>query len=147
MKKTILSKISTRPSPNALKWAGQEVSILSNILLWTLWACRVMSLLQIAKLIYRKIVTVLHVGTTDKNATRPNVPPMFCEIYFIMWALVFGIGYFLGWQSKFLDALAYYYLFESFVWLLYYTVFRRFYEENYSIYHEMEYFSVVILLG
>lgn len=146
MKKTILSKISTRPSPNALKWAGQEVSILSNILLWTLWACRVLSLLQIAKLIYRKIVTVLQVGTTDKNATRPNVPPMFCEIYFILWALVFGIGYFLGWQSKFLDALAYYYLFESFVWLLYYTVFRRFYEENYSIYHEMEYFSVVILL-
>jgi len=146
MKKTILSKISTRPSPNALKWAGQEVSILSNILLWTLWACRVLSLLQIAKLIYRKIVTVLQVGTTDKNATRPNVPPIFCEIYFILWALVFGIGYFLGWQSKFLDALAYYYLFESFVWLLYYTVFRRFYEENYSIYHEMEYFSVVILL-
>ena len=146
MKKTILSKISTRPSPNALKWAGQEVSILSNILLWTLWACRVLSLLQIAKLIYRKIVTVLHVGTTDKNATRPNVPPMFCEVYFILWALVFGVGYFLQWQSKLMDALAYYYLFESFVWLLYYTVFRRFYEENYSIYHEMEYFSVVILL-
>ena len=145
-KRRILSKISTRPSPNALKWAGQEISILSNILLWTLWLCRVFSLLQIAKLIYRKIITVLHVGSTDKNATRPNVPPMFCEIYFILWALVFGLGYFLGWQSKLLDALAYYYLFESFVWLLYYTVFRRFYEENYSIYHEMEYFSVVILL-
>ncbi len=146
MKRSIFSQISTKPSKNALKWAGREHSILSNILLWTLWICRVLSLLQISKLIYRKLITFFKRSSTDKNSVRPNVPPMFCEIYFILWFCVFLAAHLLGWHHIVITILIYYYLFESVVWVLYYTIFRRFYEENYSIYHELEYLTVLILL-
>ncbi len=137
MKKTILSKISTMPSKNAIKWAGQQYSILSNAVLWTLWFCRVISLLQISKLVYRKIVTVLKKVTKDKNSFRPNVPPMFCEIYFILWFALLIFAHIFEWHNKLISGLIIYYLFETIVWVLYYTVFRRFFEENYSIYHEL----------
>lgn len=145
-KKTIFEQISTKPSPNALKWAGKEVSILSNILLWGLWLCRVLSLLQVSKLIFRKIATWLKKSTKDANAKRVNVPPMFCELYFIAWFVFLLLGYLLGFSGPVVRGFTVYYLFESIVWVLYYTVFRRFFEENYSIYHELEYLTVLILV-
>lgn len=145
-KKSIFERISTAPDPNALKWAGKEVSILSSILLWGLWICRVLSLLQISKLIYRAIATAIKTATTDKDAKRVNVPPMFCEIYFILWLGVMILGYTLFPESLAVRIAIYYYLFESIVWVLYYTIFRRFYEESYSIYHELEYLTVLILV-
>lgn len=134
------------PSPDSLKWAGQEHSILSSILLWGLWICRVFSLLQILKLLLRTILKLLKRSTTDENATRINVPPMFCELYFIAWFLVFVFGHLLGWSHPVFLGCAVYYLFETVAWVLYYTVFRRFYEENYSIYHELEYLTVLFLV-
>lgn len=145
-KKSIFSKISTKPSPDSLKWAGTQYSLLSNILLWALWICRVFSLLQISKYVFRTIATAIKKATTDKNATRVNVPPMFCEFYFIIWFAVLLIGYLLGWTGLAFRIATIYYLFESIVWVLYYTVFRRFYEENYSIYHELEYLTVLFIL-
>lgn len=145
-KKSIFSKISTKPSPDSLKWAGTQYSLLSNVLLWTLWICRVFSLLQICKYLFRTIATAIKKGTTDKNATRVNVPPMLCEIYFCVWFVVILLGYLLAWTGLAFKIATIYYLFESIVWILYYTVFRRFFEENYSIYHELEYFTVLILV-
>ena len=129
-----------------MKWAGQERSLLATILLWGLWVCRVASLLQISKLVFRKTALAIKKATTDKNATRVNVPPMFCEIYYILWFGLLVCAHLLDIQSRILNAVIVYYLFESVVWVLYYTVFRRFYEENYSIYHELEYLTVLILI-
>ena len=145
-KKSIFAQISTMPSRNALKWAGREVSILSSILLWTLWLCRLLSLLQISKLIFRKVAKLLKKSTTDEKSTRINVPPMFCELYFIAWFVFLLLGYWLGLSGPVATGFTLYYLFESIVWVLYYTVFRRFFEENYSIYHELEYLTVLILV-
>lgn len=145
-KKTIFEQISTKPSPNALKWAGKEVSILSSILLWTLWLCRVLSLLQILKLAFRKIAQRLKKSTKDESAKRINVPPMFCELYFMGWFVFLLLSYWLGLSGPVVRGFTLYYLFESIVWVLYYTVFRRFFEENYSIYHELEYLTVLILV-
>lgn len=145
-KKSLFEQISTAPSPRALKWAGQEVSILSSILLWGLWICRVFSLLQILKLVYRKIATAIKVATTDEKSVRPNVPPMFCEIYYILWLGVMIMGYLFAPEALGIHIAAVYFLFESIVWVLYYTIFRRFYEESYSIYHELEYLTVLILV-
>ncbi len=145
-KKTIFEQISTKPSPNALKWAGKEVSLLSSILLWTLWLCRLLSLLQILKLVFRKVAERLKKSTKDENAKRINVPPMFCELYFIAWFVFLLLGYWLGLSGPVVRGFTLYYLFESVVWVLYYTVFRRFFEENYSIYHELEYLTVLILV-
>ena len=39
-----------------------------------------------------------------------------------------------------------YFLFESTAWVMYYTVFRRFFEEKYSINHVLEYLVVLIIL-
>ncbi len=142
----ILSGISTMPSKNALKWAGKEYSILSGILLWSLWICRVLSLLQILKFLYRSLVSALHRGSTDKKSARPNIPPMFCEFYYMAWAAFLMLTYFLKWDGPWVRAALHYYLFESIVWVLYYTVFRRFFEENYSIYHELEYLTVLMLV-
>lgn len=145
-RKSIFSQISTKPSPDSMKWAGKERSILASILLWGLWACRVASLLQIAKLIFRKTVLFFKRATTDKKATRVNVPPMFCEIYYLLWFGLFVTLHLLEIRGNVFNVLIVYYLFESVVWVLYYTVFRRFYEENYSIYHELEYLTVLILI-
>ncbi len=145
-KKNLLVQISTLPSPDSLKWAGQQRSLLSSILLWALWICRVLSLLQICKLLFRKIVTFLKRGTTDFNSKRVNVPPMFCELYFILWFVFLLLAYIFKLDVFVVRIFTYYYLFESIVWVLYYTVFRRFFEENYSIYHELEYLTVLIMV-
>ena len=145
-KKSIFSEISTKPNPDSMKWAGKERSILATVLLWGLWVCRVASLLQICKLVFRKTALLIKRATTDKKATRVNVPPMFCEIYYILWSALLVGAYLLRLQGAFINALCIYYLFETVVWVLYYTVFRRFYEENYSIYHELEYLTVLILI-
>lgn len=145
-KKSLFSQISTKPSNSSIKWAGEKVSILSAIFLWGMWLCRVFSLLQISKLVFRKVVKALRRSSIDKNSTRINVPPLFCEIYFILWFALFLVAYKLHWDNIFIKIAIYYYLFESVVWVLYYTVFRRFFEENYSIYHELEYLTVLMLL-
>lgn len=145
-KKNIFSEISTYPNRDSTKWVGKERSLLATILLWGLWACRVVSLLQISKLIFRKVAIAVKKATLDKHATRVNVPPMLCEIYFIAWFALLGCVYWFGIESPVLKGFIIYYLFESVVWVLYYTVFRRFFEENYSIYHELEYLTVLILI-
>ncbi|WP_170134791.1 Gfo/Idh/MocA family oxidoreductase [Marinirhabdus gelatinilytica] len=49
-------------------------------------------------------------------------------------------------KSSTLKVFAVYFLIESTVWLIYYTILRRFFEERYSIYHPIEYFVLIPIL-
>lgn len=145
-KTSVFYRISTPPDPDSTKWLGTERSLISTALLWGLWLCRLFSMLQIVKLITRSVLKRIHRSSTDKNSTRINVPPLVCELYFIAWFALLLTGYLLSWRSAFFTLAILYYLFESVVWVLYYTIFRRFFEENYSIYHELEYLSVLFFI-
>lgn len=151
----IFSKISTRPNPDSVMWLGRERSIIATILLWGLYVCRLFSLLQIIKFIYRREPTDKNTnkGTneekskdTDKGAKRPNFPHMYCEIYYILWFILLLTLYLLDIHGPISNALVIYCLFESIVWVVYYTIFRRFYEEKYAIYHELEYLTILIIV-
>lgn len=133
--KKIISGISTFPSKNAWVWKD-SVSVLSFTLFHLLWIIRLFSLLQIIKYIYRKIAFCIKQFSLDKGSKRINIPVLLVELYFIFFAL----GIFFVFRNKYI---LFYYLIESSVWLLYYNVFRRFYEEKYSICHQMEYFVLI----
>lgn len=154
-KKSILQQISTMPNPESFYWAGKQFSLLATVLLWSMWLCRVFSLLQWVKYIYRAIAAAVLKLTRrrdqsgEKNGSgRPNVPPLLCEIYYILWMAFFALVYTKVlavpyWVMQLTTAM---YLFESVVWVLYYTIFRRFFEARYSIYHELEYLSELLLV-
>lgn len=146
--KSIVEQVSTFPNPNSVKWAGKQFSVLSAVLLWSMWLFRLLSPLQWAKWIYRKVVGLAKMGSTDNGSGRVNVPPMLCEIYFILWLVFFALVYLqlLPVTGPAMRAVTFVYLFESIVWVLYYTIFRRFFEARYTIYHEMEYLSVLLLV-
>lgn len=147
--KSILEQISTKPNKESYKWAGREFSLLSAILLFLIWGCRVLSLLQMLKFAYRTTIQLLKkTGVVDNKSGRPNVPPILCEIYYLVWLIIFVIihHYPMEIENFWISIIACYYLFESVVWVLYYTVFRRFFEAGYSIFHELEYLTVLFLV-
>lgn len=139
-------QVSTKPDISSYKWIGKQRSLLSTVILWVLWFCRELSLYQHFKAIYRILGEKFHFGNTDNKSGRPNIPPMFGEIYFILWTLLLSLAHHFAWDLRIFRVLAVYYLFESSVWILYYTVFRRFFEIGYSIYHELEYLTQLCLL-
>ena len=154
-RKSFLQNISTMPSPESFYWAQKQFSILAAVLLWSIWLSRIFSPLQWFKYVYRVIVTahLKHAHKKDqsgeKNGSgRVNVPPLLCEVYYILWMVFFALVYtkmlFVPhWVIQLTTTL---FLFESVVWVLYYTIFRRFFESRYSIYHELEYLSELILV-
>lgn len=162
--KKLLFEISVRPSDKSTKWQGRR-SILATFVLWFIWLFRVLSILQWVKKAYRyigekkarsshsitnsnnqrKFYKEFKV-TKDKNATRIDVPPYIPEIYFLAWLLLFTIFKITGVNGIIIYGLCYYYIFETFVWILYYTIFRRFFEEEYTIYHSLEYFLPLIVI-
>ena len=163
--KSFLEEISTKPNRSSIIWGDKNFSLLSAILLYTMWIARVLSLLQISKFFYRIIVQKLREiknrnqkdavkkieeGQTmiDNTSGRVNVPPIFCEIYFLVWLLyLIAVHHFpTVFTGTFVQISVIYYLFESVVWVLYYTIFRRFFEEGYSIYHELEYLTNLLLV-
>ncbi|MBR3810768.1 MAG: hypothetical protein IKJ16_00350 [Agathobacter sp.] len=164
-KKSFLDEISTRPNRSSIVWGDKNFSLLSSILLYTIWIARVLSLLQICKFVYRILVqkvrefknreqldTVKKVEEgkilIDNTSGRVNVPPIFCEIYFLIWLLyLIAVHHFPSvFSGTLVQISVVYYLFESVVWVLYYTIFRRFFEEGYSIYHELEYLTNLLLV-
>ena len=145
-KKPYVFQVSTKPDITSYKWIGKELSILSTILLWWLWLCRFLSLYQHIKAIIRIFGTAIGRNNTDNKSGRPNIPPMAGEIYFIFWTTFFSLVHVFQWDSMVFRLLMIYYLFESSVWILYYTVFRRFFELGYSIYHKLEYLTAIILI-
>ena len=145
-KYNLFEKIASKPSKNSTIWRGGKRSILSTILLWFIWICRLFSLLQIFKLVYRELMTFFHKDVYDEKSKRPNVPPFFTEIYFVLWLGVLLLFYFMKWSNLAVHIAIYYYLFESIVWISYYTIFRRFFEENYALYHALENLTILALV-
>lgn len=139
------SKISTKPSRDAVIWLENR-SVLATAFLWAICVCRYLSILQIIKECYRYVAHKKKIATIDGQATRVNVPPILPEIYFIVWFIVFAVLKVLDINCLAVKAASYYYLFETFVWVIYYSVFRRFFEENYSIYHVLEYLLPLVII-
>lgn len=151
LKKTIISivtSISTPPNRSSWEWKG-VTSILSFILLYGVFLVRLLSLLQISKYLLRHHNEKKNRASTDSGSKRPNVPSWFVEAYFIFIAItLYVLAYFFH-DSKIMFVVSFYFLLESAVWVLYYHVLRRFYEEKYAIMHALEYFvliPVVILI-
>lgn len=135
----LIERIGTPLSKSNFNWQG-GYSFLATILFVIIFALRAISCLQWAKQIFRGI------GASGKDieSKRPNITPFFQEAYFLIWAvflvcqMVFPINHLLFW------VLDIYFMIESFVWILYYSVFRRFFEENYSIYHVLEHLPIIV---
>lgn len=90
---------------------------------------------------YRGVAKLAHKSTKDQKAKRINVPAWFVEIYYLV---VFAVEFLLylthsGGQNVGLY-ISIYFIFESFVWIVYYSIFRRFFEESYKTQHSLEYF-------
>ncbi len=146
----VINGISTPPDPDARKWSDGP-SFLSFVLLGFIHICRVLSLLQIIKYFYRLIAkwqneNHIRLASKDNYSKRINIPPIIPEIYFIFWFSIETIFYILKLHNLFTVILAYYYLFESIVWILYYAILRRFFEERYKIQHPLEYFVNLLII-
>lgn len=63
-----------------------------------------------------------------------------------MLACCFFVLKILGINSLAVRVISYYYFFETFIWIIYYSIFRRFFEEDYSIYHVLEYLLPLIII-
>lgn len=138
--------ISTRPDRKSWRW-GKYLSVLAWLFLHAFWLARLISMLQIIKAAYRKVVILLHKADIDQRSKRPNIPPTTPEVYFTLWLFFFIFNSLLPClHPTALYALSFYFMFESTCWILYYTVFRRFFEEKYSIYHPLEYFILLPLI-
>ncbi len=141
-----LEEVSTAPRRKSYCWRDEKISVLSFCLLWTVFACRVLSLLQWVKIIYRKCAVLYKRSTRDIGSKRINVPPIVVELYFISWFIIQLVIYLSHYQTAFSKGICYYFVFESVVWVVYYTILRRFFEESYSINHVLEYFVVLLIL-
>lgn len=152
-----LDKISTRPNKTSWRWRG-KVSILAFVVLHIIYISRIFSLLQIAKYIYRNPLKMTRGGdknttlTTDARSKRPNIPPVFVEVYFMLWGLfLFLMPSLVTWmggsgETLFFRCASGYFLAESLFFLLYYFFFRRFFEEHYAIMHALEYIVLLPLI-
>lgn len=140
------AKVSTRPSVDSTKWLGKHRSILTTIFLWLLYFCRILSFLQWVKIIYRGIASGLQRSTKDKNSTRVNVPACLPELYYIVWFIFVLCCYLFNFSNTVTLVFNLYFIFESFVWILYYSIFRRFFEEHYAIVHPLEYCILLMLI-
>ena len=162
---SLFRKVATTPDRASYKWKDGQPSILAMILMWFVWIFRICSLLQWLKHFFRTIGTnkekaentnnsnheeVKKSGTKvdsyDKGSKRRNIPPWFTEVYFLVWGIVIALFYFLKLNHLSVKIITIYYLVESAGWVAYYTIFRRFFEEKYSLYHSLENLVILILL-
>lgn len=135
----VANSVSTKPNTVSWRWKG-GVSVISFCLLYLIYIGRLLSLLQWVKYLYR--VTVKHFGraSVDKASKRVNVPSVLVEIYFLAWMVLL---FCLPVATTAAKALSAYFILESYVWILYYYFFRRFFEERYAIMHTLEYIVVL----
>ena len=142
-----LNEVSTPPNKTSYYWK-ESFSLLSWIILKTLFWARCFSLLQWIKYFVRKE------KKKDDESKRPNVPSIVVELYYLVLSL--GFLCIVRWQHCFspywyvtVKVAAIYFLVDSIIWVLYYFFFRRFFEEKYAIMHTLEYivtFPLVIIL-
>lgn len=147
----VLDDISKFPNRGSFRW-GRFFSVLSWIVLMAIWLCRLLSLLQLLKFWYRKYYgrkkNKTYFGKQDSN--RPDIPPWMQEAYFFGWLLLFGCVKLFHIDLPHISLMPFvmgYFLFESSVWMIYYTIFRRFFEVSYSIYHPIEYFVLLPIVA
>ncbi len=136
-----IKRLATFPGRHNYHWAG-GFSLFTCIILYSITVFRAISGLQLCKQVYRKLIS----SGRDIKSKRPNVSPLFQEGYFFVWAMLIGCEFFFGCSHPVLRGMNVYFIIESLVWILYYSVFRRFYEENYSIYHVLEHLPLIIFL-
>ena len=136
-----LEMLASKPEKHNYDWQG-GYSIFTAGILWMIMVLRSISVLQFCKLIYRKIRS----PETDYFSSRPNVSPAFQEIYFLFWTVLLIAQVSIENKSTVFFALDIYFLIESITWILYYAVFRRFFEEEYSIYHVLEHLPIIAFL-
>lgn len=135
----VANSVSTKPNKVSWKWKG-GISLISFCLLYLIYLGRLLSLLQWVKYLYRLFVKRYGRASVDKASKRVNVPSILVEIYFLAWMLLLFCLPAASFAAKALSA---YFIMESYVWILYYYFFRRFFEERYAIMHTLEY--IVIL--
>ncbi|GEM_PF-1681714 len=167
---SLFEMLSTKPRKDNYFWQGGFSIFTFFILVCMIWPLRAISVLQLCKTIYRKgsewikekvkkikkeenthllkeLLLKLNLSDIDEDSRRPNIPPSFQEVYFLIWAVFLILQVNQIWASRPLTyALDVYFLIESTTWILYYGVFRRFFEEKYSIYHVMEHLTIIFLL-
>ena len=80
-----IETISKFPLKESYIWKGKP-SIVTSIVAWLLWFCRLFSLLQICKFVFRVIKKKIYV-LKDKT-TKVDVPSYFTELYFIIELIV-----------------------------------------------------------
>lgn len=137
----MLNKLVTFPGKWNYNWQG-GYSLLVFVILHTVTFFRAVSCLQLGKYIYRKY----HSNNKDMGASRANVPPIFQELYFVLWIVFLAVQVSAGMFNELIFGLDIYFIVESLTWIFYYSIFRRFFEENYSIYHVLEHLPLVLLL-
>lgn len=143
--KSFVDMLANGPRKDNYFWQGGP-SVFTYLILNLVRVLRAISVLQLCKLFYRVGIKG-HKQDVDEGSWRPNVPPLLQEIYFFIWAAFLVSQVFCSCLrcplSYDLDV---YFLIESTTWILYYGVFRRFFEEKYSIYHVMEHLPIIFLL-
>lgn len=138
-----IETISKFPLKESYIWKGKP-SIVTSIVAWLLWFCRLFSLLQICKFVFRVIKKKIYV-LKDKT-TKVDVPSYFTELYFIIELIVACILKMTNLNNTFITIISIYFFIESFIWVIYYTIARRFYEPGYTIYSPLEYFIMLIIV-
>ena len=149
--KSFLESIAGKPASYNWCWQGGR-SLFTLLVLHTVRKLRQVSALQLAKAFYRWIARRSAekknaLEDIDVGSKRSNVSPFFQESYVLLWGVFLSLQLFLGGASFFVFvALDVYFIVESTTWILYYSVFRRFFEENYSVYHVMEHLPIVLFM-
>ena len=140
-KMKLIEKLATIPNKNNYNWQG-GYSFIVFVILHTVTLFRATSCLQLGKQVFRKFYS----NSKDITAKRSNVPPVFQELYFLFWMGFIYVQLNLKLFNPLIYALDVYFIIESLTWIFYYSVFRRFFEEKYSIYHVLEHLPLILLL-
>jgi predicted dehydrogenase len=143
----LFNEVSTPPNKTSFYWKD-SFSMLSWLILNTLYIARFFSLLQWVKHFIRKE------KKKDDESKRPNVPSIVVELYYVILSAVFVClalwnDHITSCWNVLIRIVSVYFLVDSLIWVLYYFFFRRFFEEKYAIMHTLEYivtFPFVIIL-
>lgn len=133
--------LAAKPKKSSYNWQG-GISIVNSVLSWLICLLRRASVLQFCKFIYRKT----YKDPTEPDIKHINIPPLLQESYIAVWAVFLIIQISMGLNCSFVYGLNAYFLIESTTWILYYGVFRRFFEKEYETYHELEHLHLILFM-
>ncbi len=137
----LLEILAAKPKKSSYNWQG-GISIVNSVLSWLICLLRRASVLQFCKFIYRKT----YKDPTEPDIKHINIPPLLQESYIAVWAVFLIIQISMGLNCSFVYGLNAYFLIESTTWILYYGVFRRFFEKEYEIYHVLEHLPLILVM-